>query len=183
MAGFFKKIFGGKKKNEVTEIIEETLQGVVSRSNLNLSFEVQALEENSYNVEFFGDDEEFLKEKDGQLLDAFQLFMTRVLQHKLPEERVSVEFDCDGYREDASRELVELAEKLKGIVLAKKKSVYFRALPPKDRKVIHQYLADDERVRSRSIGEGLYKKIKIYPSGGKGQQKQSYGTEDLQPSS
>ena len=62
------------------------------------------------------------------------------------------------------RPAVELAEKLKGIALEKGKSVYFRALPPKDRKVIHQYLAEDGRVKSRSIGEGHFKKIKIYPT-------------------
>ena len=58
---------------------------------------------------------------------------------------------------------MDLADKLKGIALEKGKSVYFRALPPKDRKVIHQYLANDQRVKSRSIGDGLFKKIKIYP--------------------
>ena len=39
-----------------------------------------------------------------------------------------------------------------------------RALAPKDRKTVHQHLAGDERVRSRSIGEGLFKKVKIYPA-------------------
>ena len=47
--------------------------------------------------------------------------------------------------------------------MSKGKPVYFRALPPRDRKVVHQYLAEDGRVKSRSIGDGLYKKIKIFP--------------------
>ena len=59
---------------------------------------------------------------------------------------------------------MDLADRLKGIVLSKSKPVYIRALPPKDRKVIHQYLAEDSRVKSRSVGEGHYKKIKIYPT-------------------
>jgi spoIIIJ-associated protein len=71
--------------------------------------------------------------------------------------------DCNGFRQESNQALVDLAEKLKGIALEKGKSVYFRALPPKDRKIIHQYLAGDPRVKSRSIGDGLYKKIKIYP--------------------
>jgi spoIIIJ-associated protein len=60
--------------------------------------------------------------------------------------------------------LIELAEKLKGIVIDKGRSVYVRALMPKDRKIVHQYLAGDERVKSKSIGDGLYKKIKIFPA-------------------
>ena len=75
-----------------------------------------------------------------------------------------VNLECANFREQANEALIALAEKLKGIALSKGKSVYFRALPPKDRKVIHQYLAEDGRVKSRSIGEGHFKKIKIYPA-------------------
>lgn len=175
MAGFLSKIFGGgKKKSEAIAVIEETLQGVIEKSNLELSFDVKDADDDGvYQVEIFGSDEDLIKDREGQLLDAFQLYMTRVLQHQLPEERVNIEFDCNGFREEINQELIDLAEKLKDIALTKKKSVYFRALPPKERKVVHQYLADDERVKSRSIGEGLYKKIKIFPadmkqSGGNG---------------
>jgi spoIIIJ-associated protein len=50
------------------------------------------------------------------------------------------------------------------MALEKGRSVYFRALPPKDRKIIHQHLASDDRIKSRSVGEGNFKKIKIYPA-------------------
>ena len=100
------------------------------------------------------------------MIDSVQLFLKRVIQHHFPDDRTDVVIDCNGFIEESSKELVELAEKLKGIALEKGKSVYFRALPPKDRKVIHQYLASDDRVKSRSIGDGLYKKIKIYPAKG-----------------
>ncbi|MAE73493.1 MAG: hypothetical protein CL675_05315 [Bdellovibrionaceae bacterium] len=100
------------------------------------------------------------------MLDAFQLFVTRAVQHQDPEAQYQLEFDSNGFREEANDALIELAEKLKEIVVKKKKSVYFRALPPKDRKVVHQYLAEDERVKSHSVGDGLYKKIKIYPARG-----------------
>ena len=79
-------------------------------------------------------------------------------------DSLNVNLDCANFREQANEALIALAEKLKGIALDKGKSVYFRALPPKDRKVIHQYLAEDGRVKSRSIGEGHFKKIKIYPA-------------------
>lgn len=165
MAGFLSKIFGGgKKKDGTQEVIENTLRGVIDKSGFDLSFDVKEKEENLYTIEFSGADEELLKEKEGQLLDAFQLFITRVLQHQLPDSKVNVEIDCNGYREAASQDLIELAEKLKDIAITKGKSVYIRALAPKDRKIVHQYLADDDRVRSRSIGDGLYKKIKIYPA-------------------
>lgn len=170
MSGFFKKLFGGTKKteeNEVEALVKDSLEGLFSNGKFDLSydvhFETDEAGEHKLSIEIDGADEELMKEKEGQLIDAIQLFLQRVVQHHFPEDKTKISIDCGGYREESNQALVELAEKLKGIALEKGKSVYFRALPPKDRKVIHQYLANDARVRSRSIGDGLFKKIKIYP--------------------
>lgn len=176
MSGFFSKIFGGKKKESATaakagagsavSLVETTMQGLIEKSQLDLSFEVRSDangETEEITVELSGPDQEFLTEKDGALLDAFQLFFKRVLQHQLPDARVNVGFDCNGFRDELSKGLIDLAEGLKEKCLSQGRAVYLRALPPKDRKIVHQYLANDERVRSRSVGDGLYKKIKIYP--------------------
>lgn len=170
MTGFFSKLFGGKKKSEGSDLenlVQKTVAGLVEKAGFDLQFEIQSSNDDKGEpqivIEFSGSDEEILRDREGQMIDAFQLFVKRVMQHNFPEDRTNVVIDCNGYREESNQALVELAEKLKGIALEKGKSVYFRALPPKDRKIIHQYLAGDERVKSRSIGDGLYKKIKIYP--------------------
>ncbi len=170
MAGFFSKLFGGggKKKGEATalELAQGAMTGIIEKANFDLKFTVSSQgekdkEEITFNLE--GKDADLLTEKEGALLDSIQMFIKRVIQHQLPESRVDVHFDCNGYREEANKSLVELAEKLRDRALEQGRSVYFRALHPKDRKVVHQYLAGDERVRSRSVGDGLFKKIKIYP--------------------
>lgn len=178
MSGFFSKIFGGKKKDSsaavsarsaggsAVSLVETTMQGLIERALLDLSFEVRTEtngETEEITVELSGADQEILTEKDGALLDAFQLFFKRVLQHQMPDARVNVGFDCNGFREELSKGLIDIADGLKEKCLSQGRAVYLRALPPKDRKIVHQYLANDERVRSRSVGDGLYKKIKIYP--------------------
>jgi spoIIIJ-associated protein len=181
MTGFFSKLFGGSKKKEiapelqkVVKIVEDTMGELISIAAFQLEFNVVGGEEpNELFVQMTGTDEELLTEKEGILLDSFQLYIKRVIQHHLPEDRTNIYFDCNNFREESNQALVDLAEKLKGIVIEKNRSVYCRALPPKDRKVIHQYLAADTRVKSRSIGEGLYKKIKIYPAREKGNRTQN----------
>lgn len=170
MSGFFSKLFGGKKKEgsgDVEALVYTTVEGLLGKGGFDLSFDLSSSTDDKgepqLTVEFSGADEEILKDKEGQMIDSIQLFLKRVVQHHFPEDRTNVVIDCNGYREESSQALIDLADKLKGIALEKGKSVYFRALPPKDRKIIHQYLANDERVRSRSIGDGLFKKIKIYP--------------------
>ena len=169
MTGLFGKLFGRKKKESGAEALVEDLMGqIVTLGRFELDCNVRPLNEGVVHVEISGADEELLTQKEGMLLDALQLYVRRAVQHQMPEDNINVNLDCANFREQANEALIQLAEKLKGIALEKGKSVYFRALPPKDRKVIHQYLAEDGRVKSRSIGEGHFKKIKIYPVKGDG---------------
>lgn len=168
--GFFSKLFGGKSKsanNEVEALVQKTLEGIIEKAQFDLSFELRTETDEGGStlfVEFNGADEEMLKDKKGQMLDAFQLFLKRAIQHNFSDDKTNVSVDCGGYRDESANALIERAENLKAICIEQGKSVYYRALPPKDRKVVHQHLAKDPRVKSRSLGDGLYKKIKIYPA-------------------
>jgi spoIIIJ-associated protein len=175
MSGFFSKIFGVGRKKDFVEAegasvaVERLLATLIEKTGLEIEAQVTSTgtaPEEEISVEFSGPDQDFLLEKEGALLDSFQLFVKRALQHQISESRANVTLDCDGFREATNRSLVELAERLKERALEQGRAVYLRALSPKDRKVIHQHLATDDRVRSRSVGEGLYKKIKIYPTKG-----------------
>ncbi|MBC7464913.1 MAG: hypothetical protein H7256_02885 [Bdellovibrio sp.] len=168
MAGFFSKIFGGgKKENNLESVVEETLNGILEKGGFDLSYElnIEKKEEiTEVKIEFSGNDEALLKDYKGQLMDAFQLIIKRVTQHHFADVQTNVLVDCGGFREESEAALIERAEHLKKIAIEQGKSVYYRALPPKERKVVHQYLAQDGRVKSRSLGDGLYKKIKIFPA-------------------
>ncbi|MCB0362710.1 MAG: hypothetical protein KDD35_08305 [Bdellovibrionales bacterium] len=171
MTGFFGRLFGGGKKKDAVKsvgenIVEEIVEGLIQKGGFDLKFEVITESENDIRVELSGPDEPLLRDRDGQTMDAFQLFLKRVLQHQVPDQNIHVSVDSNGYREEASQALMDLADKLKNVALSRGKSVYIRALPPKDRKLVHQYLADDGRVKSRSVGDGHFKKIKIFPSRG-----------------
>ena len=173
---FFDRIFNkfNKKKNGVSVgdleshpvvlLLSDFLENLIYVSDLNLSFEIEMDEDMSETfIDFSGEDQEMLLDKEGHLLDAIQLFSKRLIQYKLPDEKMLLTTDCDGFRERTDDSLRTLADKLKGVALSKSKPVYFRALSSRDRKIIHQHLAEDGRVQSRSIGEGFYKKIKIFP--------------------
>lgn len=171
MTGFFNKIFGNKKKDEAKgsrpeELIRQLLEGIVEKSGLDLEFSLSSQQNDGteeIHVQIFGVDENLLIEKEAQLLDSMQLLMKRTVQHQFPDAAVNIFVDCNGWREENNRSLIDLAERFRDRALEQGRSVYLKALPPKDRKVIHQFLANDTRVKSRSVGEGLYKKIKIFP--------------------
>ena len=165
MKTLFRKFFGLKtaeKENDIESLTTEVLRNLIEKSGLELSFDIDK-KDGKYFVEIYGKDEPLLLSKGGQLLNAFHLFLKRVLQHNSLKEKGKVIIDCGGFREKADQSLIELAKKLKGIAVKRGEPVYFKALSPRDRKVIHQYISGDYRVKSSSVGEGLYKKVKICP--------------------
>ena len=119
MAGFFKKLFGGKKESsEVETLVENTLAGVIELAGFELTFDL-SFEKNEnesvLSIDFSGPDEEMLKDKKGQLLDSFQLLVKRVIQHNFPEDKTNVLVDAGGFREETEQALIEKAENLKQI--------------------------------------------------------------------
>ena len=168
MAGFFSKLFGGKKEDSnVASLVKDTTAELLKQAGFQISFDckVEKTEENDeISIDLYGDDEELIKARKGEVLDAIQLFLKRTTQHHFPEDKTNIVVDCGGFREEMNGALIERAEHLKNIAIEQGKSVFYRALPPKERKVVHQYLAKDPRVKSRSLGDGLFKKIKIYPA-------------------
>jgi len=181
MAGFFSKLFGGKKEaSGVESLVEETLSGLIEKGGFELDYDLNFTNDkdgSSLTIEFSGPDEEMMKDKKGMLLDSFQLIVKRVMQHNFPDDKTAVFVDAGGFRQETEQALIEKAEELKQVALDQGRSVYYRALPPKERKIVHQYLAEDPRIKSRSLGDGLFKKIKIYPVKGQDSKSESAAQE------
>lgn len=172
MTGFFSRIFGGgAKRNKAEVFVEQTMQTLLNKAGLKLSFDLKVSEDKKkILIDLYGEDEELAKDRDAQLLDAFQLFLKRTTQNQFPEEKLSIIVDCDSFREQSDDDLIKIAEKLKSQVLKKKKPAFFRALPPRERKIVHQYFSEDKRFRTKSVGDGMFKKIRISLAGEKGAQ-------------
>jgi spoIIIJ-associated protein len=108
--------------------------------------------------------EEVLTGQDGKTLDSIQYLLRKIVARKILN-RIRLTVDVGNYREKRLVELksraVELAEKVK----ADGKTQVIPALSPSERRVVHMSLQDDKEIRSRSVGDGLFKKILIYKPG------------------
>ena len=162
------KLFGGSAvKIGMEGVLDDVVNHVIKYSSLKLSYDVKKSKDGKNILfDFYGEDEELIRDKEGAFLNAMQLFLKRVQQNKNKsnEKYMNVIVDSGTFREDQDQSLIDLAEKLKLLCLERQKPVYFRAFLPRERRIIHQYLSDDSSIRSKSIGEGLFKKIKVYPA-------------------
>jgi len=115
---------------------------------------------------------EFLEQivgADGQTLDGLQYVMRKVIARKFPE-KILFALDAGDFRESRAKELEEMSLKLAQEVKETGKTHSIPALNPAERRIVHMVLQEDTTIRSRSVGDGLFKKILIYVPG-KGKKK------------
>ncbi len=108
--------------------------------------------------------EDILVGQDGKTLDALQYLLRKIVAKKV-EQKVRLSVDVGNYREKRLEELKTLALDLAVKVKEDGKTQIIPALSPSERRVIHMSLQHDKDIRSRSVGDGLFKKILIYLPG------------------
>ncbi|MBI4791569.1 MAG: Jag N-terminal domain-containing protein [Deltaproteobacteria bacterium] len=105
-----------------------------------------------------------LTTRDGQALDSIQYLMRKIISKKFPQ-KIMFAIDAGDFRESRRAELQELALKLAAEVKETEKTRTIPPLNPAERRIVHLVLQEDKTIRSRSVGDGLFKKILIYLPG------------------
>jgi spoIIIJ-associated protein len=100
--------------------------------------------------------------KRGQTLEAMQYLVEKII-NKQSQERIRVEVDIEGYLQGRRERLEKLASRLSEKVKKTGKPLTAGEFNAHDRRIIHITLKEDREVRTHSVGEGYYRKLKIYP--------------------
>jgi len=106
-------------------------------------------------------------EQNGKLLDSLQYLLRKIIGKKYNEKAI-ISLDAGDFRAARTEELRQLGLELAAEVKKNGKTRSIPSLNPSERRVVHVALQDDSEVRSRSVGEGLFKKVLIYHPGSKG---------------
>jgi spoIIIJ-associated protein len=124
--------------------------------------EARVDEEERLNLKIDAEDAGLLIGKQGQTLEAIQYLLTKMMAKKA-RRKVRVFIDIESYRARHQEALTQLA--LKSGEKAKKsgKPITLNPMNPHDRRIIHLALQGDRELKTMSRGEGLYKKVVIYP--------------------
>ena len=140
---------------------EELLESLLDRMGFVADFDLVTEEPLAYNIV---GDEDFgrLIGRQGETLRAFGYLVNLMLGRRLGRPcRVIV--DVNGYRQRRAEQLAELAETLADEVRATQEPITLEAMPANERRLVHVALADDEDVRTYSIGEGDERRVVISP--------------------
>lgn len=101
--------------------------------------------------------------KQGQTLEAMQYLLTKILAKK-SRRKVRITIDVESYRARHDDALVQLALKNGDKVKRSGKPVTLNPMNPHDRRIVHLTLQSDRELKTLSRGEGLYKKVIIFPA-------------------
>jgi spoIIIJ-associated protein len=100
--------------------------------------------------------------KRGQTLEAVQYILDKIM-NKSRTTKVRIQVDIEGYLESRKESLEEMAHKLSEKAKKTGRPVAVGSMNAHDRKIIHITLKNDRKVRTQSMGEGVLKKLVIFP--------------------
>ena len=106
-------------------------------------------------------------DQNGKILDSLQYLLRKMIGKKYSEKAI-ISLDAGDFRATRTEELKQLGLDLAAEVKKNGKTRSIPSLNPSERRVVHLALQDDKDIRSRSVGEGLFKKVLIYTPGSKG---------------
>ncbi|MCK4957221.1 MAG: Jag N-terminal domain-containing protein [Candidatus Cloacimonetes bacterium] len=171
-AGFL-NLFGNKPTKikflvaDIEEKIKEFTLGMLSKAgvedaNIKISFKDNVYFVDINNVQNAG----FIIGKDGKFLESFQHLLNQMI-NKVEKKKLRLRVDVDGYR---ARRKDDLLVKVKSIIEKVKdrgRSITMEPLSSSHRRIVHQFVEKESKLKTMTVGNGRFKRIVILPPNSK----------------
>jgi len=142
-------------------LAKETLENILALIPVETSVIADQVDGNiALNIE--GDKSGLLIGRKGKTLDALQFIVNRIVNKAL-DRRTRVVVDSENYRQRRIDSLTQMALRMGDKAKRIGKPVTTNPLNPRERRIIHLALKEDGRLNTKSKGEGLLKKVVIFP--------------------
>lgn len=146
---------------------EAVIRGVVltliEKMGIECSIETIGEMDGNILVEVSSEDSGILIGKQGRTMDSLQFLVNLLLDSKYKNGK-RIMLDIANYREKRQRRLSRMAKTVADKVFKSKRSVALEYMNPYERRIVHLALEEDDRVFTRSDGNGVYKRVRILPA-------------------
>jgi len=158
------EVVGDPVTPEEMEAIRVDIAKILELMGCPSEISMEQDQNNKVHAKITGEFVEILVGPEGQTLDGLQYVLRKIITRKFPQ-KVLFALDAGGFRDNRMGELQERALRLAQEVKETGKTRTIPAINPAERRMVHMALQDDTDIRSRSMGEGLFKKVLIYLPG------------------
>ena len=124
-----------KNNTENTELEKEITEKVsffVEKMKLDIKFKLKRVKDKVYIVEFFGKDNALIIGQKGKTLNSFEYLLNSMIKN------CRIEIDVERFKEKRNETLRILAKRMAEKVSRYGKTVRLNAMPPRERKIIHE---------------------------------------------
>ena len=117
---------------ELEKEITEKESFFVEKMKLDIKFKLKRIKERVYVVEFFGKDNALVIGQKGKTLNSFEYLLNSMIKN------CRIEIDVERFKEKRNETLRILAKRMAEKVSRYGKTVRLNAMPPRERKIIHE---------------------------------------------
>lgn len=120
------------ENTELEKEITEKVSFFVEKMKLDIKFKLKRIKERVYVVEFFGKDNALVIGQKGKTLNSFEYILNSMIKN------CRIEIDVERFKEKRNETLRILAKRMAEKVSKYGKTVRLNAMPPRERKIIHE---------------------------------------------
>jgi len=147
--------------DDVEDKVVKILKDILSYMEIKVDdIVVKKMDDDRLYIDIVTDETGILIGKHGKTLESIQLIVS-LMANKNSENRVNILLDTGNYRDKRENTLKELARNIASKVKRSRKPYMLEPMNPYERKVIHSALQEEQGIEAVSLGNGIYKKMKI----------------------
>lgn len=147
---------------DIAEDVKSVIKEIVTL--MDIDCEIAEVHEGSSKVyiELDSEDSGLVIGRKGKTLEAIQFLVNLIVSTRTNSEKKII-LDIESYRAKRERSLKRLSYDTAQKVIRTGRPWTLEPMNPFERRLIHLTLQNDERVVTKSEGQGIYRKVKISP--------------------
>ena len=134
-------------KEDISIGIQNKAQEILEKMGLNLIVKVSRVNDRTYLVDLYGEDNGIIIGKKGKTLNSFEYLLNSIFKGS------RIEVDVEGFKEKRNETLRELGRKMADKVIRTGKTIRLNPMPPRERKIIHEILNKYPKLDTYSEGK------------------------------
>lgn len=157
------KTFTDEEIDEVADTAIAVLQDILKYFELGeVTIDEYEGDEGELILDITGDNLAVLIGRHGRTLESLQFLITSILYRKLGF-RYPVVIDVEGYKSRQRQKIEDIAYSAAQRAVEQDRRIKLRPMTPYERRIVHLYLRNDDRVETKSEGEGHARRVVIIP--------------------
>ncbi|MEI6092973.1 MAG: R3H domain-containing nucleic acid-binding protein [bacterium] len=139
---------------------KELLDRILKEGNFAVSTS-ETMQDDAIRYILSGEDTAMFTEDKGKLLDSIQHILVKSVNKNTEKGGINIVVDADDFKKEREDYIKSYATKICTTVRKTNRPYILKPLNPSERRLVHILVKAEGDLTSESLGDGLYKKVKI----------------------